>query len=357
MYVENLIPGSDPIPVAWGWLKFFLLLTFIFHLLFMNTMLGTAFIALANSFKKSKTALSVTKKVSSKLPYVIAFTINTGVAPLLFLQVLYGSFIYVSSVLMAVYWLSILLLLLLGYYSAYMYDFGFNRLGSWRMLFIAITVINLMIIGFFFTNNATLMLHPDQWSRYFDRPFGTLLNLTDPTLWPRYLHFMVASFAVGGLFIAIIGTLQRNKGLEKADREITLGMKWFSHATLLQIFIGLWFFITVPKNIMLLFMGQNILYTSMFIIGIGLSFLTVIMGYRKKVLASTVSMLLTIVLMTLTRDFLRTAYLNEHFHISKLPVIPQYSPMIVFIVSLVAGLAMVVLMLRWAHQSIKKVNS
>ncbi len=42
------------------------------------------------------------------LPLVIAFAVNFGVAPLLFLQVLYGHFIYTSSILMGIFWISII---------------------------------------------------------------------------------------------------------------------------------------------------------------------------------------------------------------------------------------------------------
>jgi hypothetical protein len=97
----RLIPASDPLPVPWGWFQILLLLTFVLHLLFMNTMLGTGIIALVSHLKNPKSALPVTADISKKLPYTIAFTVNMGVPPLLFLQVLYGHLFYVSSVLMA----------------------------------------------------------------------------------------------------------------------------------------------------------------------------------------------------------------------------------------------------------------
>ena len=103
----SLIPTPDAIPVHWGWFKFFLILTFFLHLLFMNTMLGIAIIALARSLSDVGRTEAVNREISQKLPYTIAFAVNMGVAPLLFIQVLYGQFIYTSSVLMAVYWLSI----------------------------------------------------------------------------------------------------------------------------------------------------------------------------------------------------------------------------------------------------------
>ena len=194
-----LIPQPETIPVPYGWFQALLILTFVLHLLVMNTMLGSSIIALITEFGSSEAPPRTSRDISAKLPTTIAFTVNFGVAPLLFLQVLYGHFMYTSSVLMAVYWLSVIGLLIIAYYCAYLYNFKFEALGGSRVVFIALASVLLLAIAFFFTNNMTLMQLPESWPRYFANPGGTLLNLDDPTLWPRYLHFVVASVAVAGL--------------------------------------------------------------------------------------------------------------------------------------------------------------
>ena len=102
-----LIPTPDTIPVHWGWFQFLLLLTFYLHILFMNVMLGTIIIAFVRHFQRPTETCPLTEEISQKLPFSIALAVNFGVAPLLFVQVLYGHFIYASSILMAVLWLSI----------------------------------------------------------------------------------------------------------------------------------------------------------------------------------------------------------------------------------------------------------
>jgi len=163
---SRLIPAPDTIPVPWGWFQFLLLLTFVLHLLFINTMLGTGIIAVVYHLKTAKNESSLTAGIARKLPYSIAFAVNMGIAPLLFLQVIYWHFFYVSSVLMAVYWISIIVLLLVAYYSAYIYDFKYASLGSARAVFIGVTVLILLFIAFLFTNNLTLMLtHSEGWKK------------------------------------------------------------------------------------------------------------------------------------------------------------------------------------------------
>ena len=218
MDFASLIPIPDAIPVHWGWLKLFLLTTFFLHLLCMNTMVGIGIIALAKSLFNPAGATEYNREISAKLPYTIAFTVNLGVAPLLFIQVLYGQFIYTSSLLMAVYWLSITAILIIAYYSAYLHHYTFDSAGPARSVFMAITVVNLLVIGFFFSNNMTMMLSPEKWVRYFSSPGGTLLNLSEPSLIPRYLHFVLSGVAVGGLFMALVWDLKA-KGHDGAFQE------------------------------------------------------------------------------------------------------------------------------------------
>jgi hypothetical protein len=348
---SGLIPLADSIPTQWGWFYFFLILTFILHLLLMNVMLGTGIIALARHMKKGGEPCPVCKDISLKLPYQIAFTINFGVAPLLFLQVLYGQFIYVSSIMMGVYWLSVVGILMIMYYSAYIYDFKYDQWPNLRLYFLIIMVALALIIAFLFSNNMTLMLNPEKWTGYFDNRSGTMLNLSDPTLIPRYLHFVTASIAVGGLFMAITWKFKQDP---KATEYIHQGMNWFTYATLVQVGVGLWFLISLPQEIMLLLMGGSALYTAVFLLGLAGVTLILVTGFKKMVWATTAGLVLTITFMVLMRDLVRNAYLAEYYHPSERTVVPEYAPLFLFLVVLVLGLGAVFYMLKLAFDAGKE---
>jgi len=352
---SRLIPAPDTLSVPWGWFQILLLLTFVLHLLFMNAMLGTGIIALVSHLKKPKSALPVTADISRKLPYTIAFTVNLGVPPLLFLQVLYGHFFYVSSLLMAVYWISIIALLLIAYYSAYIYDFKYETLGAARVIFIGTTVLILLFIGFLFTNNLTLMLHPEGWKAYFQRPGGTLLNLSDPTLIPRYFHFVTASIAVGGLFIALLARFNTFKGIDEKSGQIDKGMRWFCYATMGQVIIGIWFLISLPSKTMALFLGTSPLHSIVLLTGVAGALLSLIFAFKRLVIPTAICLIGTVVFMALVRELVRKAYLHPYFSLSSLNVVPQYSPLIMFLCSFVVGLSVVGFILRLAAKSRKEV--
>ena len=344
----KLVPQPDAISVPYGWFQGLLLLTFVLHLLMMNTMLGSSIIALATELGGRDDKPRLNKVISRKLPYTIAFTVNFGVAPLLFLQVLYGHFIYCSSVLMAVYWLSVVALLIVAYYCAYLYDFKFDELAGSRAIFIAITTILLLLIGFFFSNNMTFMQRPEAWTRYFSNPRGTLLNLSDKTLYPRYLHFVTASVAVAGLFQAILAKRRLDRGDVGARWNLEKGMRWFSGATLVQMLIGLWFLMSLPPDKRQLFLGDSGYATALLIIGVCVALAVLVLGHKGLVWPSAAALLAAIVPMTLMRDALRRAYLAPYFSLSDLKVTGHYSPLIAFLIVFVIGVTVIGYMLKLA---------
>ena len=351
-----LIPTPDAISAPWGWFYVLLMLTFLLHILVMNAMLGGGIIALISTLRSGEQNTLLGKEFGYKWPYTIAFAVNMGVAPLLFVQVLYGQFIYSSSVLMAVWWFSIFGLLILAYYGAYIYDFKFDTLGNPRIFMLGFSVIILLYIGFLFSNNMTLMMQPEKWQAYFNNPDGTLLNLSDPSLFPRYLHFVVGSVAVAGLFFALVGHFRFTKSSVDPEALISKGMTYFTYATAIQILIGFWFLLSLPKKVMMVFMGGSNYGTILLLLGLVLGFVALYIGYKKQVIMASIITLVTIIAMIFMRDLVRIAYLEPYFQLSDLVVEPEYSPLIFFLVTFVIGLALIGYMLKLAFGCRKEVT-
>jgi hypothetical protein len=183
---------ADPDPVglpAEVWLlKVLLIFTFVLHLFFMNAVLGGGAVWLWANWRARRAARRgahasahgdyrlLASGIGRLLPVATAFAITTGVAPLLFTQLLYGQLFYTSSVLMAWPWFAIVLLLLAGYYANY--GIGFSRPATGRALVLGLASFVLFVaIGFLFTNNMTLMLRPEQHAPlYFASDAGMHLN-------------------------------------------------------------------------------------------------------------------------------------------------------------------------------------
>ena len=349
-----LVPRPETLPVHWGWLQLLLILTFTAHILLMNVMVGGGVIALCTALggRSGEAARLFTRDVSDKLTFTIALTINLGVAPLLFLQVLYGQFIYVSSILMAVFWLGLVPVLIIAYYAAY-YNKGRLANGGGGLGPLALCVVLLLFTGFILSGNVTLMLSPEAWKGYFQNAQGTLLNLGDPTRIPRYLHFMVASVAVGGLFTALVWSRKRAVPEDVRAENVRRGMVWFAKATLLQFLVGGWFLISLPSRVRDLFMGGEILHTTLLALGMGLTLLVLHLAFRGKVRATIAALLPLVLVMALMRDLVRSALLSPWFSVSAYASKGEYGPMVIFLLSLVLGIGAVVYMLLLAREAVR----
>lgn len=361
MNTQIIIPDVDPIPLpAPIWLlKFFLLFTFTLHILAMNITVGGGFIAAVSEFigvkKKNQNHIELSKSLSKILPPFTAFTITLGVGSLLFLQLLYGNFFYTSTILIAWPWLSIIPIFIIAYYGFYLYSFKWEKLQGKRFALVLISSILLIVIGLLYTQNIVLMLTPEQWKgMYFQNPYGTNLYFSEPTVIPRYLHFMVSALAVAGLVVVMWGLKKIKINEQLGSWGIKYGILWFTIPTLVNIIIGLWFLISLPKRYFMLFMGENIYATIYFLIALLTMFLSLIfmfLAYNSgrpfaKIIAGKTFLLTTIVMMVLMRHELREAYLQSYLSWNNLRVEPQWDIIAIFTLLLIAGILTVVWMMK-----------
>ncbi len=349
--MNALLPSPDSIPAAWGYFKLLLMSVFPLHLILMNAMVGSTAVAAYACMRKDETMKELGHELAKAIPFLVAFAVNLGVAALLFLQVLYGTLFYTSSVLIGVYWISVIPLLIVAYYAAYLFDFRFLRLTRPRGAVISLSLVIFLSIAFIFSNNMTLMLNPANWNAYFAHPAGTTLNLGDPALIPRYLHFMIGAVAVGGLFVALFGRFRRTMEPDVRTAAENTGMHLFSVMTGLQIVVGFVFLLSLPRKVMVSLMGGNAMATIFLVVGVTLALLVFAAGMKRKVYVCAGLVVPLIFVMSFIRDFVRTGYLEPYFSPESLRLASQYSPMFMFFAALAVGVAVVAWMLRKARES------
>jgi hypothetical protein len=349
-----------PLPAPVWLLRTLLLLTFFLHVLFMNCLLGGTAIALVCTMRRKSSAFSarLAGDIGRLLPSVFAFTITLGVAPLLFLQVMYGQFLYASSILIGVPWLAIIGMVVLAYYGVYFFSMNLattkgNEQKGRTTVALTLVVLLLASIAFIYSNNFTLMLAPERWlDLYHSHTSGWNLNWSEPSLLPRYLHFVLGALAVAGLGLVVMGLRQQ----EDAYREwlIEQGSLLFTGTTLLNVGVGFWFLVTLYGPARLAFVGGNGFATALLGIGMLLPLAAVahlIMAKankspKRQLVIGIGCGLLTVAVMIVMRDVLRNLALAPNFNLNHLPVAPQWGIILLFVILFVAGLATLYYMLR-----------
>jgi hypothetical protein len=357
----NLIPAMDPnpLPAPYWVFKLLLIVTFFLHIVAMNFMLGGGVLALTARLrsKKQTNGNRVFFDVARKLPVLLPATITLGIAPLLFVQVLYGQYFYTSSIIVAWPWFLVLVLLTVAYYGFYYASYQSGQYPGKASGVMLSSVILIFLIGFVYSNNLTLSETPSRWGgKYFSNPAGWNLNLSEPTLIPRFLHFMVAAAAMGGLLLVFMALANWKRDTEYARQLLQFGGKAFMYATMAQIVVGIWFLVSLPRDLRMLYMGDNSLATILLLVGVagGLGAIFLMSDALRKenirVAAYYVPGMMGVVILSMSvmRDILRDAYLKPYFHPEQFVVKTQWAVFPLFLALFVAGVALWFVML-WRY--------
>lgn len=358
--MNPVIPAPVPIPLpAPPWLiQLLQVFTFIIHLVFMNLLVGGTVILAVSMYlgRTDSRHRELGRRAARALPPVVAFTITAGVAPLLFLQLLYGQLFYTSSALMAWPWLAVILLLMLAYYGVYWFNLQQDELGSrslWVMLLIAVLFLHVMKT---FVQNMTFLERPlEFYPRFLATPVGNYLGPYDGFVFARFSHFFLAALSVAGLGLALLSRNWREESPDLAVWTRRYALIWFQAATGLQFFSGLWFLFSQPERIRLDLLGRDGLSTGLLVAAITFAVLALIAA-RRSLIASAIAISGTIAMMAVIRHLVRLEHLRPYFDPHTLPVQGQWVVFSLFLLLLVAGLATVLWMLSQLFRSADSVT-
>lgn len=327
----NYIPRPDVAPLpSPGWLfVFFIVFTFILHLLFMNLTLGGSILMIISRWRKDH-GKEISKEIAKFNTFTISMTITTGVAPLLFLQVVYGQFFYSSSVILGWKWLLVLAALSVGYYCYYLYKLADGDKGfGWGV----VATIMFLYVALMLVTNTLLSMQPDKWLPIYTHKISAF---DVKSLIPRFLHMILAATAFTGVFLMVYSKLRKSLSEDVAKSMYNYGKNSFLGATLLQIVVGPWFLLSNSKDVISHLMHSPTGLTFL-IIGIISGFLGTYLIFTKGESAVKLSilMLISMISMVLVRRVVENAYFSKYFDYTKLKVSPQWDVFILFCLLLV----------------------
>lgn len=366
------VPPPDPlgIPSPPGVFMFFEIVTLVLHFVFMNYVLGgTIIIAINEWLYGRQPAVAKGNAILLKvMPVALSLAITMGVAPLLFVQVLYGQFFYSANIMMGSWWMLILALVIVGFYMIYILIAKRPALDQTSPLIRFGLLLNCFIfatVAFLFTNNATLVENPQAWPDIYARIKSFVAPGSE--LLPRYLHNVVSALAVGGLWIAVIGRYQLRYYPDPSETPqwmVRNGMLWAIGATSVNILVGLWYLFAIDENLLREFMGNGILF-----VGWAISLITGIVALIYMVLAfmkpqrpiflwgAVTLTAITLAGMAMGRELLRLmAFQEHHFELGQLVVRTHASSFIFFLITFALGLGILAYMmwLVWQIPLLKK---
>jgi hypothetical protein len=351
-------PAVDPIPLpAPLWLlKLLHIVTLALHFVAVEMLLGGLLLAVVLSlFRNSPHALVAARALARRLTVVMTFVINLAVPPLLFAQVLYGRALYTSSVLIGLYWISIIFILMLTYWLLYQFS---SRLEAGKSAWWAGLSAWLLagFIGRLLSTNMTLMLRPEVWrDMYSASSAGAYLPTGDPTLTPRWLLMMAGGMFVGGLWMVYLAGRSTFTAEEKKFM-VGIGGKVAAVSGVVYLVAGLWAAGVQPQVVKAGLAGGSAypLYKLAGFAGYGWLALVVvavllggIAGFGKITAgwlgwSGAVVVLLTEIMFTVYRDGVRdVTLLSKGYDVWDRMVVTNWSVVGLFLVLFVAGLGVI----------------
>jgi hypothetical protein len=333
----SLIPALDPAALPGPpWLFHVLwVLTFLIHLVFVNMVMGGSVLA-ALVGRGRPGAREIQSFFVELNGWAISFAITFGIAPLLFMQVLFGRFFYTATILLAWWWLGMLGILTLGYYLNYIAKFRLKAGKDARAILTVEALCFLIIAGIQVAINV-LHLQPGRWESVAQQTWAAW---SDPTFVPRTLHFVLAAVAMAGAVLAIVAT----RRAAADDREVCLAMARFGLraafvTTALQLVDGLWLLLALPRDVLTAFMrggaATMVPLTAGILLGVlllvVLSRITDPLTQAKDVRRVAEVMVATVVFMVVSRHQLRAVYLAPFRMDEQVTVATQWGPLALFL--------------------------
>lgn len=232
-----------------------MVLTFALHILFINFTLGTSFVAAYGHFRGGDNWKRLSRGCAKAANINISTAMLLGIAPLLFVQVIYEPFWYASNTLSAAWVIGFILIMMAAYSSLYVFSLRREKTGGKGYAFFGLAAFALFLLaGIIMHALGYQLLQPEKWYGWYVK--GNAVDASGLSLHafqlPRFLHFVVPSFAMTGIFMMLYARyFGSRKDMDKGYLEWvarTGGAMAFGF-TALQAVVGFWWLLSVPGEL------------------------------------------------------------------------------------------------------------
>jgi hypothetical protein len=253
--------GTAPIPGPTWLFHTLLVFTFFLHALFMNLTLGGTVMAALLQLRSRGRSADVRTVLATRLmslnTWAVFFAVTTGVAPLLFIQVLYRRYVPSGDLVYAWGWLAMLALLGAGYGAAWLYQRrGAPARGFGGTAWLVGSAVLFLFLAMVHVAESLIHLRPHQWTGLARSPWEIL---ADPTYLPRLVHILLGAIAFSALVVTWLAVRQVRQGRLVAlnERVARQGWVWAMWSICLLVLDGVVLLTVLPGPVLDGLMGAG----------------------------------------------------------------------------------------------------
>ncbi|GER94398.1 hypothetical protein A45J_2159 [hot springs metagenome] len=333
-----------------------MVITFALHIIFVNFVIGTLSLSLYGYIKGTSYWKSLSNTMIRATTASTSMAILLGVAPLLFVQVIYDPFWYVSNTVSAAWVMGFILAMMTAYGFTYVFYLKRGADGKGLIVLGVAAFILFLLSGVIMHVLGYQLLLPEKWYEWYIKgnnidTTGMLLHAFQAS---RFLHFIVPSFAMTGILLMLYAWYFKNRSDKDRDYIDWVGKTGAKMAfifTAIQAGIGFWWLFSLPIEF-------KFFTNPLFLIGVAFGIMLLILLYNaqkdpiKYAVYSMFGAFLTILSMAYTREALRMKYLVRfNYSIFDYKVNVDYGSTALFLLTFIAGLSVVGYLLAIAYKS------
>lgn len=232
---------SLPLPIPAEVLRVLAVLLFLLHIFFVNLTVGGSLLTVILEIVGLRHPRydTLARRIAETVTVNKSLAVVLGIGPLLVLNLLYTTHIYSANALTGHAWALIIPLVTAAFLLAYLHKYTWD---AWtgpkklrHLLTGTATALLFLIIPLIFLTNVNLMILPEKWSEV----TGFFSSLRLGNVFPRYFHFLAASLALCGLFLA--------QWFGRACFPVATELPDFTHAALRRHFYRWTFFVSLAQ--------------------------------------------------------------------------------------------------------------
>lgn len=303
-------------------------LTLACHFVAMNFLVGGIIVTLFGKFD-DRWNHPVVARFTKLFPYAMAATVTLGVAPLLFVQLVYSKQIYAASITSAWFWLMIVAVAIVAYYLLYAASLTANKKPA--ATYLSLALVGYLYISFVYSSVFSLAEFPDVYQTlYAGNQSGAVINPSIGSYVLRWLHMLLGAITVGGYFVGVIG--------KDNEQAFQTGKRFFLWGMVTAMVLGLIYMLTLGEMLVPFMRSAGIW---MVMLGLVLSLVALHFFFKKNFILSGVLVFVSLLGMVVARHTLRLLRLENVFDPGSIPVKVQWSPFIIFLICFVIAVGMV----------------
>ncbi|HWR83084.1 MAG TPA: hypothetical protein VN285_07265, partial [Candidatus Deferrimicrobium sp.] len=269
-------------------------------------------------------------------PSAMAATITFGVAPLLFVQLVYPRQVYAAAIVSGWFWLLIVVVAIVAYYLLYAASFSQSTSGRRADLYLSLTLIAFVYISYVYSSVFSLAERPNVYKLlYAQSQSGWVLNPDVGSVIFRWLHMVLGAVTVGSYFVGLVG--------RENQQAYDVARRFFLWAMIAAMIVGLAYLFTFG-DILVPFMRTPAVWYLMAAIVLSLGSLHFF--FRRRFAISGVFLFTSLLGMVAIRHTVRLLHLRDIYDPSSYAVKPQWSVFTLFLFCLLIATAVIWYMLR-----------